>query len=216
VHEDHPIRPVDFNGIHKQAASEYHLLLGRNGDIDPVILRLSNVYGPRMALNITCQGFLSVYLRRALLGQPIEIYGHGSQIRDPAHVDDAVEAILRAGGCSKPAHRVYNVGGSEQLTVHAIARTVSTLVSASPIVYRAFPQSRKQIEIGSYYGDMSRIRTDLGWEPKRLFSDAVAETLEFYRSQPADYLELVKRSKQCSWCEGASEPRMERFAVAAS
>src|SRR6185312_7203107 len=157
VHEEHPVQPVDFNGIHKEAASNYHLLLGRNGGIDPVILRLSNVYGPRMALNITCQGFLSVYLRRALLGQPIEIYGHGLQIRDPAHVDDVVDAFLSAGNCTKPSHRIYNVSGSEQLTVETIARTVSGLASASPVVHRPFPESRKQIEIGSYYADTSRI-----------------------------------------------------------
>jgi UDP-glucose 4-epimerase len=215
VHEEHPVQPVDFNGIHKEAASNYHLLLGRSGDIDPVILRLSNVYGPRMALNITCQGFLSVYLRRALLGQPIEVYGHGLQIRDPAHVDDVVDALLRAGSYSKPAHRIYNVGGSEQLTVEAIARIVSSLANASPIVYRAFPESRKQIEIGSYYGDTSRIEADFGWRSKTFFRGGMAETLEFYRSQPSDYLELVGRSRQCSWCDVRSEPRIERFAVAA-
>lgn len=215
VHEEHPVQPVDFNGIHKEAASNYHLLLGRSGDIDPVILRLSNVYGPRMALNLTCQGFLSVYLRRALLGQPIEIYGHGLQIRDPAHVDDVVDALLRGGSCSKPAHRIYNVSGSEQLTVESIARIVSSLASASPVVYRPFPESRKYIEIGSYYGDTSRIQNDFNWRSTTLFRDGMAKTLEFYRSQPSDYLELIRRSRQCSWCDMRREPRLERLAVAA-
>ncbi len=215
VHEDHPVQPVDFNGIHKEAASNYHLLLGRSGGIDPVVLRLSNVYGPRMALNITCQGFLSVYLRRALLKQSIEIYGHGLQIREPAHVDDVVDAFLRAGQCPKPAHRIYNVGGSERLTVESIARTVSNLATNSQVVYRPFPESRKQIEIGSYYGDTSRIETDLGWRSKKLFKEGMAETLEFYYSQPANCLELDARSRQCSWCDELAEAAKERFAVAA-
>jgi nucleoside-diphosphate-sugar epimerase len=214
VHEDHPVQPVDFNGIHKEAASNYHLLIGRSGGIDPVVLRLSNVYGPRMALNITCQGFLSVYIRRALLGQPIEIYGQGLQTRDPAHVDDVVDAFLRAGSCLIPPHRIYNVGGPERLTVEAIARTVSGLGGASPVVHRPFPTCRKQIEIGSYYSDTSRIQADLGWQATKHFANGMAETLEFYRSLPVNRLKLEKRVRQCSWCDSINESMNEGFAVA--
>lgn len=214
VHEDHPSRPVDFNGIHKEAASQYHLLLGSTGALDPVVLRLSNIYGPRMALHITCQGFLSVYIRRALLGQPIEVYGPGSQLRDPAHVDDTVDAFLKAGSCQKPPHRVYNVGGAERLTVEGIARTVSTLAGSAPLVYRPFPESRKQIEIGSYYGDYRRIETDLGWRAHKSFKDGMAETLNFYRSQRADKPELERRNRQCSWCDSRREPIIEPLTAA--
>lgn len=214
VHEDHPVQPVDFNGIHKAAAANYHLLLGRSGAIDPIILRLSNVYGPRMAINITCQGFLSVYIRRALLNQPIEIYGPGQQLRDPAHVDDIVEAFLRAGSCTNPPNRIYNAGGPEELTVESIARIVSGLSGASPLVYRPFPESRKQIEIGSYYSDNSRIQADLGWEANKVFKDGMAETLEFYRAQPAHRLSIEKRARQCSWCDSITEPANDGFAIA--
>ena len=67
VDEHHPIQPVDYNGVHKYATSMYHLMLARAGAIDTVVLRLTNVYGPRMALDIPCQGFLSTFLRRLLL-----------------------------------------------------------------------------------------------------------------------------------------------------
>src|SRR5689334_8319670 len=86
VDERHPIQPVDFNGVHKFAATQYHLLLTNLGDLDSVVLRLSNVYGPRMALHLPQQGFLSVFLKRALEGQPITVFGDGSQLRDPVHV----------------------------------------------------------------------------------------------------------------------------------
>ena len=192
VHEEHPVQPIDFNGIHKEAASNYHLLLGRSGGIDPVILRLSNVYGPRMALNITCQGFLSVYIRRALLGQPIEVYGHGLQIRDPAHVDDVVDALLRAGSCSKPAHRIYNVSGSEQLTVEAIARIVSSLASSRPLFTGPFriPQTdRNRQLLRRYLAHSKRFWLALS----KILQRRHGRTLEFYRSQPSDYLELARK-----------------------
>jgi UDP-glucose 4-epimerase len=214
VHEDHPVQPVDFNGIHKAAATNYHLLLGRSGAIDPVVLRLSNVYGPRMAINVTCQGFLSVYVRRALLGQPIEIYGSGQQMRDPTYVDDIVEALLRAGICVNPPHRIYNAGGAEHLTVESIARIVSGLSGASPVVHRPFPESRKQIEIGSYYSDNSRIKSDLSWEASRVFRDGMAETLEFYRAQPVHRLSIEKKARQCSWCDSIAAQAHNGFAIA--
>src|SRR5262249_43348988 len=64
VDEEHPIHPVDFNGIHKFAGSSYHLVFGRLDMLDPVILRLSNVYGPRMALDLPWQGFLGTFFRQ--------------------------------------------------------------------------------------------------------------------------------------------------------
>src|SRR5438552_6535016 len=95
------------------------------GRIDARVLRLSNVYGPRMALNIPCQGFLGNFLRRALVGQTIEIYGDGRQLRDPLFVDDAVDAFLLAGAAADPLSRMWNVGGPEALPLARIARIVS-------------------------------------------------------------------------------------------
>jgi nucleoside-diphosphate-sugar epimerase len=83
VDESHPVQPVDFNGVHKYAATMYHDMLSRSGQLDAVVLRLTNIYGPRMALDIVCQGFLSTFIRRMALGERLEIFGDGSQTRDP-------------------------------------------------------------------------------------------------------------------------------------
>ena len=91
-----PIAPIDFNGVHKGSAEQYHLLLSRLGELDCVVLRLSNVYGPRMALHLAQQGVMNVYLATVLEGKPIRIYGDGMQLRDPLFVEDAVDAFLRA------------------------------------------------------------------------------------------------------------------------
>ena len=113
-----------------------------------VTLRLTNVYGPRMALNIPCQGFLSNFLRRLLLGQTIEIYGDGNQLRDPMFVDDAVEAFLKAGAAARPPSRLYNVGGPQALSLSEIARMAVASVDAPEPVFRPFPEYQKQIDIG--------------------------------------------------------------------
>ncbi|MBI4877373.1 MAG: NAD-dependent epimerase/dehydratase family protein [Acidobacteria bacterium] len=188
VDESHPVNPIDFNGVHKAAATTYHLLMSRSGDLDAVVLRLTNVYGPRMALNIPCQGFLSNFLRRLLLGQTVEIYGDGNQLRDPMFVDDAVEAFLRAGEAQPLPARIYNVGGPEALSLAEVASLAVAAAGAPGPVYRPFPEHQKAIDIGSYYTDWTRIQRELGWVPQMRFAEGIRRTIEYYRRELPHYL----------------------------
>ncbi len=179
VTEDHPVQPIDFNGVHKFAASAYHLLLSRQGVLDGIVLQLTNVYGPRMALAVEGQGFLSVYLRHALHGKPIQVWGDGQQRRDPVHVDDVVEALLRAGFASGTS-RVFNLAGPEALEMQRIA-TIAAAAGNCQLVQRPFSAAEKAIEIGSYYADTSRIARELQWKPRIRFEEGFPETLRFYQ-----------------------------------
>jgi UDP-glucose 4-epimerase len=181
VSEQHSIQPLDFNGVHKHAAAQYHLLLARRGDLDCVVLLLSNVFGPRMALHLPYQGFLGAYLRRALDGEPIPLYGDGTQLRDPLHVDDAVEAFLRAGASSSFQSRIFNVGGPEALTLRQIAEIVSAESGTGVVRLLPFPEHLRQIDIGSYVSDTSRIHRELGWRSKISFRAGIRSSLAYYR-----------------------------------
>jgi nucleoside-diphosphate-sugar epimerase len=189
VDEAHPIRPVDFNGVHKYAASMYHLMMSDLGQIDATILRLTNVYGPRMSLNVFGQGFLGVFFRQALLGETITLYGSGDQLRDPLYVDDAVEAFLLAGARADLPYRECNVGGLAPLSLAEIARSIATAAGAPAPVFTEFPPHLKPIDIGSYYTSSGRLAANPGWRPNVSFSDGVAKTLEFFRSCLDFYLD---------------------------
>ena len=186
VDESHPINPVDFNGIHKYAATMYHLMLSRAGYLDAVVLRLTNVYGPRMALNIPSQGFFSAFLRKLTMGESLEIYGDGEQLRDPVFVEDVVDAFLLAGSEPRLLSRTYNVGGPERLTLGEIARICSSAAGAPDPALRAFPEALKTIDIGSYYSDTARIERELGWKPAIRLVDGIAPTLDYCRSRRTD------------------------------
>jgi nucleoside-diphosphate-sugar epimerase len=182
VDEDHPINPSDFNGIHKRAAEQYHLLYARLGKLDSIVLRLTNNYGPRLALDVPGQGFLTVFFRRALEGDPLEVFGDGMQIRDPLYVDDAVDAFLSAGAAEAPPFRLFNICGPDALTLLAIAHIIrSESGSVSEIRLREFPEEHRAFDIGSYAGDSSRIRAALGWKPKVEFRSGVRLTLAYFR-----------------------------------
>jgi UDP-glucose 4-epimerase len=188
VDENHPIHPVDYNGVHKYAAGHYHLMLTRKGDLDAIVLRLTNVYGPRMSLTAPKQGFLSAFLRALMLGQRLRIFGDGRQLRDPVYVDDVVEAFLRAALLERPEERTFNVGGGEHLELREIARVASRLADAPEPELTPFPPELLRIDIGSYFTDPSRFHRATGWKATVGFEEGFRRTLDFYRADPVPYL----------------------------
>lgn len=180
VDERHPVNPIDFNGVHKQAAAQYHLLLTRLGRLDAVVLNLTNVYGPRLALHLPGQGFLAHYVARALRGEALKIYGDGSQTRDPLFVDDAVEAILRAGCAPFGEQRLLNVGHPEVWSLRDIALVVSEIAGLPAPEFVAFPESRRSIDIGSYATDTRLSYSLLGWQATTRLPEGIRATLQHY------------------------------------
>jgi len=191
VDEAHPINPVDFNGVHKYAATMYHLMLARAGYLDAAVLRLTNVYGPRMALHIPCQGLLNAYLRCMVLGEPLEVFGDGSQVRDMVYVDDVVDAFLLSGAALKLPSSTYNVGGPEALSIAQVAAVCAAAAGDLPVAYHPFPEELKRIDIGSYCTDSSRIQRELGWKPTVRFADGIRRALDYHRANLSHYLSGV-------------------------
>jgi len=188
VDEMHPLQPIDFNGIHKLAAAQYHLLLSNRGEIDATILRLTNIYGPRMALDLPWQGVIGTFVRKALLGETLQVFGDGQYLRDPLFVDDVVAAFVLAGAAGRLPFRIYNVGGAKPLTLAAMAEGFARAGGHSAVCYTPFPEHRQAIDIGSFSTDWSRIRRDLGWQPSVTFEDGARRTLEYYRRHLGNYL----------------------------
>jgi UDP-glucose 4-epimerase len=213
VDEDHPIRPVDINGIHKYNAVMYHLLFARGGALESVVLQLTNVYGPRMALSTPCQGVLGTFVRRLLLGQPLEVFGDGSQLRDPLYVGDAVEAFLLAGSVPKPASSVYNVGGPAALELREIAELARRAAGGPPPICRPFPPERRAIDIGGYYTDCRRIARELMWTPSTVFQQGVVRTLEFFRKELRHYLDPENPDQRCTLLQQAPSQEWRTAAV---
>ena len=208
VDEAHSIHPVDFNGVHKHAATLYHEMMSRGGHLDAVVLRLTNVYGPRMALSAPCQGFIGTFFRRMVLGHGLLVYGDGSQQRDLLYVDDAVEAFLMAGTAAPLRSRTYNLGGPEALSLMKIAGICSEAAGGHAPEFRPFPKEQKEIDIGSYCADWGLIRRELGWTPKVRLTEGVRRTLEFFRAERTNYLESDDPSPPCKLAHAAPKTRL--------
>jgi UDP-glucose 4-epimerase len=188
VDEDHPVAPVDVNGITKLAAEQLHLLYASLYGLRACAVRLTNVYGPRQRLRDDFQGFLPIFVRRALAGESITVFGEGEQERDCLYVDDVVECLLLAANSPDAAGEVFTVGNDERLSLRAIAETVVAAAGAGSVELAPWPPDRDAIDIGSYFGDASKAKRVLGWSPRVALADGMASTVAFFRAHAPDYL----------------------------
>ena len=187
VPETHPLNPVDVNGINKMAGEKYHLLYNHVHGIAATALRLTNTIGPRMRIKDARQTFLGLWVRQLLEGKPISVWG-GKQLRDFTDVEDAVDAFLMAAASTQTNGQVYNLGGSEVIDLAGVAKLMIDINGSGKFELRDFPQDRRAIDIGDYYSDFSKIRAELGWEPKRRLRDTLDVTLRYFRETLPRYL----------------------------
>ncbi len=188
IAEDHPTRPLDINGISKLAADHAHRVYASAFGLDTAILRLTNTYGPRLRLSTDRQGFLAVFIRRALLGQTIQLFGDGEQRRDCLFIDDVVEALLRTGAMPTTPGVVMNLGHDQSASLREIAECLVTISGRGNIALTPWPEDRERIDVGSVALSSDLAHTTLGWRPTIGLEVGLKQTLEFFESHADTYL----------------------------
>jgi UDP-glucose 4-epimerase len=188
VDEDHPIVPVDVNGINKFSAETLHRLYSDVYGLRTCSLRLTNTYGPRMRVKDSRQTFLGVWVKAAVTKKQFHVFGDGNQLRDFNEVGDCVDALLLAGMIDDPGGRCFNLGSSEVTSLRNLAGLVSELGAGCEYTVVPFPSSRKLIDIGDYYSNHSRFTQLTGWVPKTALRDGLRVTLDYYRKNIHHYL----------------------------
>jgi UDP-glucose 4-epimerase len=189
VDERHLVRPSDINGVNKAAGEYYHLLYNNVFGIRACSLRLTNVYGPRQLIKHNRQGFIGWFIRQAIEGQEIEVYGDGAQKRDFVFVDDAAEAFLRAGASDACNGEVFNVGGEEPISHRELVSLLIEVAGSGSVRFVEWPPDKKRIDIGSFYTDSTKFRRTTGWSPQTRLADGLRHTVAFYRQHMPHYLD---------------------------
>ena len=188
VDEAHPLNPTDVNGINKIAGELYHLVYHSVYGIRASSLRLTNTYGPRQLIRHNRQGFIGWFMRQAMLGEEIQLFGDGLQKRDVNHVVDVVDAFLRAGAMDAADGQVFNLGDLVPVSLLDLTKLLIEVGGRGSYRLVPFPPERKRIDIGDFYADTTKIREALGWAPKVALRTGLLETLAFYRAHQARYL----------------------------
>lgn len=187
VDENHPLHPTDVNGINKMAGEWYHILYHNVYDIGVTSLRLTNTYGPRMRVKDARQTFLGIWLHRLIDGEPIEVWGDGTQLRDFNYVDDVVEAMLLCAAKPRARGCIYNLGSVNSITLVDLAQLLVELHGSGAYQLIPFPANRQRIDIGNYLADYSLIRDDLGWEPRVDLREGLARSIDYFQKHHQHY-----------------------------
>ena len=187
VDELHPLAPVDVNGINKLASDMYYSLYHQVYGMHTVSLRLTNTYGPRMDLRSDGKGFAGIFLRQALHGETIRLFGTGEQRRDFNYVDDVVEALLIAGQQADLAGEVFNLGHEQH---HSLLEFVETLGRFADFHHELvpFPPDRERIDIGDYYGSYQKFHDATGWRPQVDLAQGLEQSIVFFQEHREHYL----------------------------
>jgi UDP-glucose 4-epimerase len=189
VDEEHLVRPTDINGINKAAGEYYHLVYDHVFGVRTCSLRLTNVYGPRQLIKHNRQGFIGWFIRLAVEGKEIQVYGDGSQMRDFVFVEDVVDAFLRAGAADAVNGDVFNVGGAEPISHRHLVELLIEVAQSGSVRYVEWPAEKKAIDIGSFYSDSSKFSRAVGWSPAVNLREGLTRTVAFYRDHLSHYLE---------------------------
>jgi len=188
VDEKHLLYPVDVNGINKMAGEWYHIVYNNVYRIRATALRLTNTYGPRMRIKDARQTFLGIWIRRIIEGDPFEIFGDGTQIRDFNYIDDVIDAFLLAAIREEADGQVYNLGADDPVNLMDLAKLLTQIRGSGTYQVIPFPSERKVIDIGDYFADYTSVQRDLGWKPKTPLKKGLRKTLEYFTQHLTHYL----------------------------
>jgi dTDP-glucose 4,6-dehydratase len=159
----------------KRAAEAFAMAYHRAHEVDTRIIRIFNTHGPRM--QVSDGRAVPNFMAQAIKGEPITVYGDGSQTRSLCYVSDLVRGVLAV--LERGDEMPVNLGNPHEVTVLQLAQTIVRLAdSKSQIVHRELPiDDPKQRR-----PDITHAKQLLGWEPQVALEDGLSRTLEYFRS----------------------------------
>jgi UDP-glucose 4-epimerase len=187
VSEETPSDPRGIYEISQLSAEMICRTYTRIHGIRTVPLRLTNIYGPRSQMRHSQFGVVNWFLRLALEGRPIPIFGSGKILRDFLYVDDCVEALLAAAAEPRAVGEILNVGHDRSSTFLEVAEILCEIVPGARIEFTEFTPERRAQEPGDFVSDIAKIRRLVGWEPRTGLREGLERTAGFYRERRADY-----------------------------
>jgi dTDP-glucose 4,6-dehydratase len=173
------VNPVGPRGVYDEAkrfAEAITMAYHRTHGLDTRVVRIFNTYGPRMRL--TDGRAIPTFIRQALAGEPLTVFGSGSQTRSFCYVSDLIDGIWRL--MHAEANDPVNLGNPREMTLMELAKAVLRLSgSRSEIVFKPLPVDDPKVR----QPDIERARRLLGWEPRVELEDGLMRTIDWYRRE---------------------------------
>lgn len=182
VNEEAPTNPKGIYEISNLTAEKIIRVYNDVHGIRSVLLRLSNIYGPRSQMKHSRFGVCNWFVRVAMDNETIQVFGDGSILRDFCYVDDCVDAILKVAITPECFGEIFNVGSDIPVSFLELVKTIVDVAGTGKWQYAEFSPERKAQEPGDFYSDISKIERMTGWRPKTSLNEGLSRTIEFYRA----------------------------------
>jgi UDP-glucose 4-epimerase len=195
IDECHPTRPTTAYGASK-LAGERHARAFHAGDLAVAVVRPFNAYGVRCHHEGDAGEVIPKFVLRALAGQPLIVFGDGSQTRDFTYVNDTADGIARIGSCATAFGQIVNLGSGRAVTIRQLAAMVAAAVGRAVSIRHDAPRPG---DLASQCADVRRARALVGFTPAVQFSDGLDRLVDWYRELGASPATLLAAERVRNW-----------------
>ena len=173
------VNPIGPRGVYDEAkrfAEAMTMAYHRYHKVDTRIVRIFNTYGPRMRLR---DGrVVPAFIGQALSGEPLTVFGDGSQTRSFCYVSDLIDGIFKLA--MSDFHEPVNIGNPREMTIKQFAEEIIRITGArSTIDYKSLPEDDPKVR----QPDITRAKKVLGWEPKVQFDEGIRKTIDYFKER---------------------------------
>ncbi len=176
--ESRALAPISPYGVTKAACEALLSAYASQFSVDLTSLRYFTVYGPRQRSDMA----FTRWIRSALKGDPIQVYGDGKAIRDFTFVDDVVEATVLAARSPSMGHRIYNVAGGSPVSVNEVLELLGGLIGSNLEIQHTDPAKGDPSRTS---GDTASIESELGWRPTVNLREGLEAQVDWVRGSAA-------------------------------
>lgn len=196
VNEEAPTNPKGIYEISNLTAEKIIKVYNDVHKIKSVLLRLTNIYGPRSQMHHSRFGVLNWFVRLAMDDATIQVYGDGSILRDFCYVEDCVDAILRLAITPQAYGEIFNVGSDVPVTFLELAKTIVRLAGQGRWEFAEFSPERKAQEPGDFLSDITKIHRFTDWSPATSLEEGLIKTIEYYTKYGDHYWQRSKKHSE--------------------
>jgi UDP-glucose 4-epimerase len=186
VAETHPTEPLSLYGIHKLLAEKYYQYFFHTFGVDTVSIRIPNPYGPGQQMKHNKYSIVGWFVRQAMEGKAITVFGDGEQERDYLYIDDIVDAFIELAMHGEGGE-VYNIGTQERVTFGSMVDTVLAEVGSGSKIHIPWPEHYEKNETGNYIADTTKIEKITSWKPSVPLKEGIARMVKYYKENQEHY-----------------------------
>ncbi len=187
INESTPTNPLDVYSANKLNCENYFKIYHRHYGLNYSILRVTNVYGPKQQITSPSKGILNYFIGQAIKNDVIYIYGDGSQLRDYTYISDCIDALIKLAISDKANCEIFYLGSGIGTKFIDMAKLIVKITGSGKIVFKEYPESAKNIEIGDFVVDNTKLKKLLNWEPKVNLEEGLKLTINYYKKNEKYY-----------------------------